>query len=53
MEQWKDIYLYGGKGQTKSKGGLRQRKNVARGSPIMAKGDVMKTVLGDGDPVQY
>lgn len=53
MGHWKDIYLYGGKGQTKSKGGLRQRKNTARGSPIMANGDVMKTVLGDGSPAQY
>ncbi|CAN0159833.1 unnamed protein product [Ectocarpus sp. 12 AP-2014] len=45
MEDWKEVYLYGG-GATSSSKGLRKRNKVASGS-------MMKGVLGEGPEVEY
>lgn len=54
MEEWKEVYLYGGGGRGSSSNGLRKRgKGASRGSPIMANGSMMKGVLGEGPEVEY
>lgn len=45
MEDWKEVYLYGGGASSSSKG-LRKRNKVASGS-------MMKGVLGEGPEVEY
>lgn len=49
MGEWKETYLFGGGGASSK--GLRKRKG--RGSPVMANGNMMKGVLGEGPAVEY
>lgn len=51
MDNWKEAYLYGGVGVSSK--GLRKRKASGRGSPVMANGNMMKGVLGEGPTVEY
>ena len=51
MEEWKEVYLYGGGGASAK--GLRKRKTSGRASPVMANGSMMKGVLGAGPEVEY
>ncbi len=53
LDEWKQVYLYGGGGSSSSNGLRKRNKAAGRGSPLMANGNMMKGVLGEGPEVEY